>query len=81
MESYKVIAVYADPAGTAFDGADLRFVLHVEDVPNDEFKARFGRDVPPTRLGTLSADEEKASPPKPSPRSWRSSPWRWASAA
>jgi hypothetical protein len=37
-------AVYADPAGTAFDGADLRFVLHVEDVPNDEFKARFGRE-------------------------------------
>ncbi len=37
-------SIYADPAGVDFTGADLRFLFEFEDVPNDEYRSRYGKD-------------------------------------
>jgi len=38
-------AVYADPAMESLDGSDMRYCFLVQDVPNDEYDARFGPET------------------------------------
>lgn len=37
-------SVYLDPTGTQFDGSDARYGFIVQDIPKDEYVARFGAE-------------------------------------
>lgn len=49
------LSIYVDPDFTEADGSDMRFGFAFEDVPRDEFEARYPdeNDIPKTALGNM----------------------------